>query len=53
MSELYGVSRKRLIGEVWFWIAVVVVLVAVLGIGGWAFGVFTSDIKGAGGAIGS
>jgi len=51
VSELYGVSRKRLIGEVWFWIAVVVVLVAVLGIGGWAFGVFTSDIKGAGGAI--
>lgn len=51
MSDIYGVSRKRLVGETWFWIAVVVVIVAVIGIGAWAFGVFTSDVRGAGGAI--
>lgn len=51
MSDIYGVPRKRLVGEVWFWIAVVIGIVAVIGIGAWAFGVFTSDIKGAGGAI--
>jgi len=51
MSNTYGVSRKRLIGEWWFWIATILFSVSVIGIGMWAFGVFTSDIKGAGGAI--
>ena len=51
MSDYYGVSRRRLVGEVWFWILVILLIVGVVGIGLWGFGVFTSDIKGAGGAI--
>jgi len=51
VSEIYGASRRRIIGETWFWIVAVIVVIAVVGIGAWAFGVFTSDIKGAGGAI--
>jgi hypothetical protein len=51
MSDLYGVSRRRMIGEAWFWILMVLLVVAVVGIGLWAFGVFTSDVRGAGGAI--
>jgi hypothetical protein len=51
MTELYGVPRRRIVGEVWFWILMVLLVSAVIGIGLWAFGVFTSDIKGAGGAI--
>lgn len=53
-DDLYGVPRKRLVGEMSFWALVAigtVILVVVIGIGAWAFGVFTSDIKGAGGAI--
>ena len=51
MSDIYGVPRRRLVGEVWFWIVIVFATVAVIGIGAWAFGIFTSDVRGAGGAI--
>lgn len=51
MSDIYGVPRRHIVGEVWFWILMVIIVVAVLGIGGWAFGVFTSGPAGAGGAI--
>jgi len=46
-----GVSRRRMIGEAWFWILMVLLTAAIIGVGLWTFGVFTSDIKGAGGAI--
>lgn len=46
MTELYGVSRRRLIGEWWFWIALVFVTVLVIGV--LSFGVrwLTAEPKG-------
>lgn len=51
MSDLYGESRKRIVGETWFWVMLVMSVIAVLGIGIWAFQVATSNVAGAGGAI--
>lgn len=51
MSDIYGVSRRRIIGEVWLWLILATVTIAAISIGLWAFGVFTSNVAGAGGAI--
>jgi len=51
MSNPHEVSRRRIVGEAWFWILMAVTAVAVIGIGAWVFTVVTSDVKGAGGAI--
>lgn len=37
MSELYGVSRRRLVGEAWFWVIMVLILSVVLALGGLAW----------------
>lgn len=51
MSDLYGVPRRRLIGEAWFWIAMVILAIAVIGIGVWAFQVVTAPVRGQAGAF--
>lgn len=30
MSDLYGVPRKRIVGELWFWLAVLLLVIVVL-----------------------
>lgn len=44
-------SQKALFGNITVWIIASVLLIGALSIGLWAFGVFTSNIKGAGEAI--
>ncbi len=51
MSDLYGVSRRRLIGEAWFWVVMFVLVVAVIGIGAWGFSVLTAPVAGQAGAF--
>lgn len=45
--------RTGIIGSalVWVWVATLIVLVGLISIGLWAFGVFTSDVKGQGDAL--
>lgn len=51
MSTVYGVSRRRILGEAWFWIAMVILAVAIIGVGVWAFGVVTAPVRGQAGAF--
>ena len=46
MSELYGVSRKRLFAETWFWIAMVVLIVVVFTFLGLGWRYILADPKG-------
>lgn len=46
MSELYGVSRRRLVGETWFWILMVVVAVVVFTLLGLGWRYVLADPKG-------
>ena len=50
MSDLYGISRKRILGEWSFWIVVVIVLLVLLALGGlgWRY-----VIAGPSGAVGA
>lgn len=50
MSDLYGVSRRRLVGETSFWIGVVLVAVVVLGLLGLGWRYVIAGPKGAVGA---
>lgn len=51
MSDLYGVSRRRIVGEAWFWVAVVIAAVIVIGVGAWAWSVATAPVRGQAGAF--
>lgn len=51
MTETYGVSRRRLIGEAWFWVVIALLSVAAIGISLWAFGVLTAPVRGQAGAF--
>lgn len=46
MSDIYGVSRRRLVGETWFWVAMglalIIAVVAVVGVVRWV----TADARG-------
>lgn len=46
MSDLYGVPRRRIVGETWFWILMVIAIMAVLAIGGFAIRWATAPVKG-------
>lgn len=50
MSDLYGVSRRRLVGETWFLIVAVLVLVVVLTVAGLGWRYVIAGPKGAVGA---
>lgn len=51
MSDIYGVPRRRIIGEVWFWILMVILAVAIIGIGAWIFSIVTAPVRGQAGAF--
>jgi len=51
MSDIYGVPRRRILGEAWFWFLMMILAVAVVGIGLWAFRVATAPVRGQAGAF--
>jgi len=52
MGDLYGASRRRLIGEAWFWILIVLISVMILTAVGWGIRYATQGPRGAIGARG-
>lgn len=51
MSDMYTPkTQKGIFGNIVLWVLALVLLCGALGIGLWAFGVFTSNVKGAGDA---